>query len=215
MNRIPSAALFDLDGVLIDSETTYTGIWSRIESAHPTGIENFAQKIKGSTLPQILSKYFPEPEIQADVVRMLNADEQAMPFPIYDGVTDFLKSLRDAGIPAAIVTSSNGIKMTRLYEMHPGFRELFDTIITADDITRSKPDPECYITAAARLGANPADAVVFEDSFNGLRAGRAAGAHVVALSTANPAESLREYADTVIPSFKGLTAQSLKELLSL
>lgn len=215
MNTVPSAALFDLDGVLIDSETIYTEIWTAIERAHPTGVDNFALKIKGSTLPRILDKYFPEPAVRADVVRMLNADEQTMPFPIYDGVTDFLKSLREAGIPTAIVTSSNNIKMTRLYDMHPGFRELFDTVITADDIIHSKPDPECYLTAAARLGANPTDAVVFEDSFNGLKAGRAAGAHVVALSTTNPAESLKEYSDAVISSFKGLTAQSLKELLSL
>lgn len=145
MNKIPSAALFDLDGVLIDSETIYTQIWTDIERVHPTGIDNFALIIKGSTLPQILNKYFPDPEIQADVVRLLNADEQAMPFPVYDGVIDFLKSLRAAGIPTAIVTSSNDIKMNRLYEMHPGFRELFDTIITADDIVRSKPDPECYL----------------------------------------------------------------------
>ena len=215
MNKIPSAALFDLDGVLIDSETIYTQIWTDIERAHPTGIANFALIIKGSTLPQILNKYFPDPEIQADVVRLLNADEQAMPFPIYDGVCDFLMSLRAAGIPTAIVTSSNDMKMNRLYEMHPGFRELFDTIITADDIVRSKPDPECYLLAAERLGANAGDAIVFEDSFNGLKAGRAAGAHVVALSTTNSAESLRKYSDAVIPSFKGLTALSLQELLSL
>ncbi len=213
MNRFPSSARSDLYGVLIDSETIYTEIWSRIERAHPTGIDNFALKIKGSTLQRILDKYFPEPDIRADVVRMLNDDEQSMPFPIYNGVIDFLKSLRNAEVPTAIVTSSNEMKMSRLYEMHPGFPDLFDTIITADAITKSKPDPECYLTAAARLGVNVADAVVFEDSFNGLMAGRAAGAHLVALSTTNTAESLAKYADAVIPSFIGLTARSLQELL--
>ena len=81
MNRFPSAALFDLDGVLIDSETIYTEIWSRIERAHPTGIDNFALKIKGSTLQRILDKYFPEPDIRADVVRMLNATSNRCHFP--------------------------------------------------------------------------------------------------------------------------------------
>lgn len=64
----------------------------------------------------------------------------------------------------------------------------------------SKPDPECYLLAATKLGQNPEDCIVFEDSFNGLISGRAAGAGLVALATTNPAAQLSEYTDMVVDS---------------
>lgn len=213
MTTLPSAALFDLDGVLIDTEELYTGIWTDIERAHPTGIDNFAVKIKGSTLNRILSTYFPDPTEQADIIAMLKEREEAMPYRLFDGVTDFLAGLRSQGIPAAIVTSSNAPKMERLFGLIPGFRDMFAAVITDSDVSRSKPDPECYLTAAARFDADIADCIVFEDSFSGLQAGRAAGAHVVALATTNSRESLEGKADLIIDSFAGTDICSLAKLL--
>lgn len=199
-----NAALFDLDGVLIDTEPTYTRIWSNIESHFPTGYADFALRIKGTTLPHILSTYF-APENHAEVVRMLEQAERSMEYELFEGVTDFLQALAEASIPAAIVTSSGDDKMERLFASLPGFRSFFGDVITDSRVRHSKPDPEGYILAARSLGADPADCYVFEDSFNGLRAGRAAGATVIALSTSNPAHSLAPLADAVIASFKGYT----------
>lgn len=186
------AALFDLDGVLIDTEPVYTEIWSNIERHFPTGIDNFAQRIKGTTLPDILSQYFRK-EDYAAIISMLTEAEDNMEYPLFAGTVPFLKKLKEAQIPAAIVTSSNDIKMRRLFAMYPGFNEFFDAIITDSHVKRSKPDPEGYLLAASKLGVEPADCVVFEDSFNGLKAGLAAGASVVAIATTNPADSLRQY----------------------
>ncbi len=135
---------------------------------------------------------------------MLDKHEREMQFHLFDGVTEFLVALKDAGIPAAIVTSSNPAKMTRLFEQLDGFRDYFGAVLTDADVSRGKPDPECYLKAAERLGADAADCVVFEDSFSGLKAGRAAGARVVALATTNPRESLAPLADLVIDSFRDL-----------
>lgn len=186
------AALFDLDGVLIDTEPVYTEIWSNIERHFPTGIDDFAQRIKGTTLPDILNQYFRK-EDHAAIISMLTEAEDNMEYPLFAGTVPFLKKLKEAQIPAAIVTSSNDIKMRRLFAMYPDFNEFFDAIITDSHVKRSKPDPEGYLLAASKLGVDPADCIVFEDSFNGLKAGLAAGACVVAIATTNPADSLRQY----------------------
>ena len=209
------SALFDLDGVLSDTETIYTRIWSAIGNAYPTGYDDFAQRIKGTTLPQILSTYFPDAEIQTSVKQMLDQAEDSMEYPIYDGVVDFLKDLRAAGIRTAIVTSSSRQKMERFFAANPGFDAYFDTILSDADVERSKPDPDGYLRAAARLESEPRESIVFEDSYNGLRAGQAAGAYVVALATTNPADSLTGLSDTVIDSFEGLTFDKLKQLLHI
>ena len=100
-----------------------------------------------------------------------------------------------------MVTSSNQPKMEAVYQSHPEFRSLFDAILTSEDFERSKPDPDCYLKAAQRLGVKVEDCVVFEDSFNGLKSGRAAGMYVVGLSTTNPAEAIRPYCDEVIANY--------------
>lgn len=200
------AALFDLDGVLIDTEPVYTRIWNDIEKHFPTGKENFAQIIKGSTLPKILNTYF-RPEDHAAIVAMLEEAEETMEYPLFPDTIPFLQRLRTAGIPAAIVTSSNDRKMDRLFAMYSGFRDYFASVVTDSRVRHSKPDPEGYLLGASDLSTDPADCVVFEDSFNGLKAGLAAGCTVVGLSTTNPAESLTDLADIVVPSLgdKALT----------
>ena len=76
-DNIKVGVLFDLDGVLIDSEREYTRIWSEIDRRYPTGVENFAIKIKGQTLPEILSNHYPE-TLHSAVIDMLNEQEQQM-----------------------------------------------------------------------------------------------------------------------------------------
>jgi HAD superfamily hydrolase (TIGR01509 family) len=102
----------------------------------------------------------------------------------------------------AVVTSSNIPKMLSVYAKRPEFRQLFDAILTSEDFAKSKPDPDCYLRAAQRFGVSPSDCVVFEDSFNGLKSGRAAGMYVVGLATTNTADAIRNYCDEVIPDFK-------------
>ena len=86
----------------------------------------------------------------------------------------------------------------------PELLELFDVVIDASKVTRSKPDPQGYLIAAEAVGVKPEDCVVFEDSINGLKAGRASGAGVVALATTYPAETLAPLADKVIESWAQL-----------
>ena len=124
-----------------------------------------------------------------------------MAYDYVAGFPDFIARLRADGVLTAVVTSSNMVKMQAVYASHPEFQSLFDAILTSEDFVASKPDPDCYLRAAGRLGVAPEHCVVFEDSFNGLRSGRAAGMRVVGLATTNTADAILSYSDEVIPNY--------------
>jgi HAD superfamily hydrolase (TIGR01509 family) len=197
------AALFDLDGVVFDTEPQYTIFWgAQCREFHPEhpGLEH---EIKGQTLVQIYDAWFSGPltEKQPLITERLNQYEQQMDYQFVAGFEDYIHQLRSKGVKTAVVTSSNQPKMEAVYQSHPEFRSLFDAILTSEDFERSKPDPDCYLKAAQRLGVKVEDCVVFEDSFNGLKSGRDAGMYVVGLSTTNPAEAIRPYCDEVIANY--------------
>lgn len=207
------AALFDLDGVLIDSETLYTQFWERVGLEHHLPSPTFALDIKGTTLTDILTTHFPDPEVRKDVDRLLHEFENEIVYPVFSGALEFVDELRSRGLKTVIVTSSDNKKMDFLFAQHPGFAAHFDAMVTACDVTRSKPDPEPYLIGAKKVGAEPECCVVFEDSFQGLEAGRRAGCKVVGLSTTNSAESIAGKADIVVPSLESLL-NKIPELLS-
>lgn len=204
------AVLFDFDGVLADTEGSYTDFWTDIDNLYPTGVPDFAQAIKGSVLERILTDNFPAPEVRADIRRRLEIFEQSMPIRLFDGALQLLNKLRTKHIPVAIVTSSPPEKMQRAFESNPGLRQAVDVLITDADVTKGKPNPQCYLLGAARLGIPAKSCAVVEDSINGLRAARAANACcVIALATTNPADAVSPLADVVFPhiaSLKGVFA---------
>ena len=138
------------------------------------------------------------------VIRESNAFDHTMPMPPVCGALEFLRTLKRQGVKTGLVTSSDDIKIKRAFELLR-LDGLFDTIVTADRISEGKPNPMCYLLAAQDLQEDPAHCIVFEDSFNGIKAGTAAGMRVIGLSTTNPAEQLRPLVHEVIPHFEELT----------
>ena len=205
-----SIALFDLDGVILDTEGSYTAFWDDYGSRHFSE-KDFGLKIKGQTLVKILGDYFPEENERKAITDAINDFERNMSYPFVPGVENYIKSLKSNGIRTAVVTSSNLLKMENVYRCHPGFKEMFDIILTSEDFSESKPSPYCYLKAMRLFGAGPEDCVVFEDSLAGLQAARASGAFVTALTTTNPEEVVRNYADLVIRDFNdsGIGANGL------
>lgn len=205
-----SIALFDLDGVILDTEGSYTAFWDDYGSRHFSE-KDFGLKIKGQTLVKILGDYFPEENERKAITDAINDFERKMSYPFVPGVENYIKSLKSNGIRTAVVTSSNLPKMENVYRCHPGFREMFDMILTSEDFSESKPSPYCYLKAMRLFGAGPEDCVVFEDSLAGLQSARASGAFVTALTTTNPEEVVRNYADLVIRDFNdsGIGANGL------
>lgn len=200
------AALFDLDGVIFDTEPQYTIFWGREARRYHPEIPDLEYRIKGQTLVQIFDGQFADvKDEQPQIVERLNEFERNMEFNYVAGVEEYLRQLRERGIRTAVVTSSNKAKMESLVRVHPEFPEFFDAILTSEDFEYSKPHPDCYLKAAKRFGLTPDDCVVFEDSFNGLKSGRAAGMFVYGLATSNPADAIAPYCDQVIADFNSLT----------
>ena len=206
-----SIALFDLDGVILDTEGSYTAFWDDYGSRHFSE-KDFGLKIKGQTLVKILDDYFPEENERKSITDAINDFERNMSYPFVPGVENYIKSLKSNGIRTAVVTSSNLLKMENVYRCHPGFKEMFDIILTSEDFSESKPSPYCYLKAMKLFGAGPENCVVFEDSLAGLQSARASGAFVTALTTTNPEEVVRNYADLVIRDFNdsGIGANGLQ-----
>lgn len=213
-NRL-KAALFDLDGVVFDTESQYSVFWGeqcrKYHPEHP-GLEH---EIKGSTLTQIYDRWFSGDlqQKQAVVTERLNAFEAQMRFEYIEGFEKLIADLHAHGVKTAVVTSSNLPKMESVYRRQPGFKTLFDAILTSEDFERSKPDPDCYLKAAQRFGFQNVECVVFEDSINGLRSGRAAGMKVVGLTTTNPQERVAEWSDIQIADYRDTTFETINALL--
>ena len=195
------ALLFDFDGVVVDSEKFYTILWNELGEEY-LGRADFGKTVKGSTLDCILSTYFGDmKDLWPAIVARLDEFEKNMPYDYIPGVVDFLKEGRRRGFKMAVVTSSNLQKMRSVYAKRPEIPELFDAILTSEDFAASKPDPDCFLKGMARFGTDAAHSVVFEDSVNGLRSGKASGALVIGLTTTNPPEIVREYSSLQIPDF--------------
>jgi len=208
-----TAALFDLDGVILDTEKQYTIFWSDIMQKYKGDI-SIAQKIKGTTLDKIYEIWFPKmTKEQQEITAELDVFEHTMKMDYISGLQGFVQNLRTHDVKCAVVTSSNKVKMQTVFSQHPEFESLFDKILTAEMFTKSKPDPDPYLLGAAIFGIPAASCIVFEDSFNGLKSGRAAGMHIIGLVTTNSAESIKNYADMVIPDFTGMTYEKIAVLL--
>ena len=212
--KINVGFLFDLDGVIIDSEKEYSLIWSLINKEFPSGIESFEEKIKGTTLEHILTQYYPEKEIQEKVVKRLYDMEENMEYEYKEGAKELLKGLKDKGISKALVTSSNNKKMNNLDRKKPELRNFFEIIITGDMIVCSKPHPEGYLRAARMLGCNPKNCVVFEDSLQGVKAGYNSGAYVVGIEGTLKGETLKPFSHTVVNTLAGFDIEEMMSILN-
>lgn len=205
------AALFDFDGTLVDTEPIYDIFWNKKAAEYRLGIDNFAAKIKGTTMPDILKTYFShftEAQRQQLIDEAL-AYEAEMDFPVFPGALDFVRMLKGEGMLLGLVTSSEGWKIERAFGLL-GLNGVFDTVVTADRIIHGKPDPMCYQLALSDLQVQPSDAIAFEDAFAGIRAATDAGLRVIGLSTTNPAEALRDKVYAVLPDFRGMTMEKVR-----
>lgn len=196
------AALFDLDGVVFDTEPQYSVFWGQTCRKYRPEIPGLENMIKGQTLVQIFDHFFAGmEEVQKEIKRGLDEFEASMSYDFVAGFQHFISSLHENGVRTAVVTSSNVAKMQCVYRAWPDFTRMFDAILTSEDFSESKPSPDCYLKAAARLQAKVGECVVFEDSFNGLKAGKAADMAVVGLATTNPSEAIAPLCDVVIPDY--------------
>lgn len=208
------AALFDLDGTLFDTEPQYTIFWGRMARKYRPDVPDLEYAIKGTTLKQIFDTYFPDARIQAEITVGLNEWEAQMKYEFVPGALNFLKDLKAHGVKCAVVTSSNVAKMQSVAKQIPGFHDLFDRVLTAEDFTASKPAPDCYLLGASVFDAAISECVVFEDAVTGLRAGMSSGILTVGLTTSLSAEQIADKCHFSVKDFTEMTYERVLEMLA-
>jgi sugar-phosphatase len=201
------AAVFDLDGTLVNTEPASRRRWARLFDAHGAPYDDallgsFAGRRGREVLAELIH-LFPgrtADELYDEVVSYELGPDVALPVP---GAVPLVRSISAGDVPIGVVTS--GVRpyaegqLVRL-----GIRELLDVVITADDVAEGKPSPEGFLAACARLDVAPGVAVAFEDAPAGVAAAKAAGMPTVAIATTQSPEALAA-ADLVVTDLTEVT----------
>ena len=181
------AVIFDMDGVLVDSEGFYLELFMDMFRRHGGNVDQKDLNVTVGTSTrqcwEILASLWPEP-ISGDDLRTLFHEEYPVYCPnygeiIYPEVKDVLRQLKDAGYTLALASST---KMDLIQTMltQNGLEEFFSVVVTGYMFKQSKPNPEIYLYTANELGVDPAECVAIEDSTYGIQAGKRAGMTVIA-----------------------------------
>ena len=202
MNNI--AYLFDLDGVVIDTEGEYTKIWTEVGDKYIPEVKNFAQQIKGNHLNNIRQYYFSHLSNSEweGIISCFRERESNMNYSYIEGAKEFLQELKLKNHLTALVTSSDNKKLENLFSQLPEIKTFFNAIVSADDKVKGKPNPAPYLLAAEKLNIEPEKCIVFEDSIAGIESGLSARMYVIALSTTYNISQLQKYTPKIIPNFK-------------
>jgi HAD superfamily hydrolase (TIGR01509 family) len=187
------AAIFDMDGLLIDSERAISKAWIEgakalgfpLEMADFMSVIGRAAQQSEAILTDLLGS---EQAMRATAARahaLLPHAGGAPVFPLKTGALPLLQALHAAGIPCAVASSSS-VEEIRHRLGHVDVLKYFKVITGGNEVTHGKPDPALYLLAAARLGVPPEDCIAFEDSENGARAAQAAGIRVVIVPDLKP-----------------------------
>jgi sugar-phosphatase len=197
------ALLFDLDGVLIDSTPAVTRVWSRWATAHGFDPDEVVRKAHGRPSVATIRDYLPHADHEAE-----NREVERGEIEDLEGVV-FLPGAREllAALPPGrwtIVTSCT--RPLAEVRLRAAGLPIPERLLTSDDVNNGKPDPEPYLKGASLLGVAAKDCVVVEDAPAGIRAGKAAGARVIAFRTTTPESEIKNAgADWIVDNCKSIS----------
>jgi HAD superfamily hydrolase (TIGR01509 family) len=211
------AVVFDLDGVLLDSEQLWDAAREQLARERGGRWHDSAQRDMMGMSSREWSRYMhdtiglaePPEEINCEVVQRL-ADLYRRRLPVIPGACEAVERLA-ARWPLGVASSSNRELIDLVLELL-GVQHLFKATVSSEEVARGKPAPDVYLEAARRLGADPARAAAVEDSQNGILAAQAAGMRVIAIPNRHfpPDEQALAEADVVLDSLAGLTAEAVE-----
>ena len=211
------AVVFDLDGVVVDSEQVWDDVREQLVRERGGGWSETAQAdMMGMSSPE-WSRYLheelglaePPEELNAEVVRRM-LERYREELPLIDGAVEAVHRLADS-FPLAVASSSNRPLIETVLET-AGVAELFAVVVSSEEVPRGKPAPDVYLEAARRLGVSPERCAAVEDSSNGLRSAHAAGLRVLGIPNAHypPAPDALALADVVLGSLDELTVAAVR-----
>lgn len=194
------AVIFDMDGLMFDTERLWDTLWEPTCRAlgleMPQDLEAFftgGRGLAGVKLNEHIQKFFPQADPQVIVEKIWGLAEQrfAQGVPCKPGLAELLETLEEKKLPRIVASSSPRALIQKNLET-TGMARYFDQVVCGADVRHSKPAPDIFLEAARRLGVDIRDCLVLEDSFNGVRAGHAAGAVTVMVpDIAQPDEEIR------------------------
>lgn len=212
------AAIFDWDGVVIDSSIQHEKSWELLAAelgrSLPAGHfkRGFGKKNQ-LIIPEILNWSHDPEEIRRlgdrkeELYRELVRQGGMTTLP---GASELLAALRSCGIPRAVASSTPRANLDAIFAS-TGLNEFFDAVVCAEDVVNGKPAPDVFLKAAALLSAPPQRCVVLEDALFGIEAAQRAGMKVIAVATTNPLELLC-HADRAVESLEEVSVKDLKAL---
>jgi beta-phosphoglucomutase family hydrolase len=213
-------AIFDWDGVLIDSSAHHEAAWERLAKERglplPEGHFKRGFGMKNEVvIPKVL-QWGDQPEL----VQELSLRKEALYREIIlergistlPGAREWLEQLHENGIPCAIGSSTHRLNIEVSLQVL-GLKDFFASIVSAEDVSHGKPDPEVFLVAASRIDRPPAKCVVFEDAIVGIEAAHRGGMKAVAVASTNPFEALKN-ADIVVHRLDELGIPQLEKLVA-
>jgi len=213
-------AIFDWDGVLIDSSSHHEASWERLAKERglplPEGHFKRGFGMKNEVvIPKVL-QWGDHP----DLVQELSLRKEALYREIIlergistlPGAREWVERLREHEIPCVIGSSTHRLNIEVSLQLL-GLKDFFASIVSAEDVSHGKPDPEVFLVAASRIDRPPSQCVVFEDALVGIEAAHRGGMKVVAVASTNPFEALKN-ADIVVHRLDELSIPQLEKLVS-
>lgn len=218
-NEINLGALFDWDGVVIDSSLQHERSWEllALEFDLPLPDNHFRRGfgMKNQVIIPMILGWTEDPgEIESlgrrkeAIYREIVAAEGIEPLP---GVVNLLRMLNDHGVPCCVGSSTPRENIETILDVI-AVREFFADIVSAEDVSHGKPDPEVFLKSADRIGRMARECVVFEDAQVGIQAGLASGASVIAVATTHPLAELGD-ADLAFHSLAQVTWDVFRSLI--
>lgn len=211
------AVLFDMDGVVVDTELSVAEFWQELAQAEGFSLseDDLDRHVYGRSAEHTLRLVFPQ--ISADrydeVYSQLRENNQSLRYLAIAGATELLRQLNECRVPLALVTGAQHWKAAAVLGQL-NLDETFDVQVRAEDVDSGKPDPACYLLAAQRLGVGIDRCVVFEDAVSGVASAVAAGATCVALAAPHREARVREAGATAVArDFRDVTFRARDRLL--
>lgn len=210
--------IFDMDGVLVDNSSVHVEAF--VSWCKSRNIDFPPEKLNalfGMGNDDIMKVVMNDPHLTEEQIAIYANEKEQIYREIFEesikptpGLVDIIKEFKSMGLTIAV--GSSGMRKNVDFVLEKcGIAQYFDAIADGDMITKAKPDPEVFLLAAKMLGRSSEECLVFEDSFAGIEAARAAGMKVIALTTTFPRESHKDY-DALIDDFTQITARQAVEL---
>ena len=221
--RIPEAVIFDMDGVLIDSEPIHIGIEKQLFDKLGIDVsETVHRSYMGASNEFMYSDLRSRFKLSESVTELIESDElfrsdyfqRLDTIPANDGLISLLGQIKTAGLKLAVATSSSP-EIANLLLNKCGIASFFDAIVTTSEAGKSKPSPDVYLLAAQKIGVSPEDCIVFEDSPNGLLSAKSAGMFCVVIQSDSELIQKLSKADYLIQSFTEITLTRLTDLFAI